>query len=253
MKVFIVTQDEPFYLPEAVDYLLSNLPSGVEIVGAYILEASPFGKKKSFWERAHDTARIFGLWFFLFYGIQFVRSKLSPKTVPAAFARHGVTAQRLSQNINGQDSLNHIRGLSPDVVISLASNQIFRAELLALPPKGCLNLHTAKLPRYRGLMPLFWAMSNNEPEVGVSVFKMDAGIDTGPLLRQTTFPTANFTMHQLIRITKILGMQQINLALADMRDGRVHLLPNDDADATVVRFPTRADALRFEANGKRYF
>jgi methionyl-tRNA formyltransferase len=253
LKVFIVTQDEPFYLAEAVGYLLDTLPAGVEVVGAYILEASPFGKKKSFLERARDTASIFGLPFFAFYGFQFVRSKFDPRTVPAAFARHGVAAQAFSANINGPESLAHIRSLAPDVVISLASNQIFRKDLLALPPLGCLNLHTAKLPKYRGLMPLFWALSNNEPEIGVSVFKMDAGIDTGPILRQTTFPTADFTMHQLIRITKILGMRLINQALADLRDGKAQFLPNDDAEATVVRFPTRADARRFRAHGKRFF
>lgn len=253
MRVFIVTQDEPFYLGESIDYLLANLPEGVEVVGAYVLDPSPFGKKKTFLQKAIDTVRIFGLPFFIFYGAQFVHSRLFGVRVPAVFARHGVKADVYAGNINSPESLDFIRSLNPDVVISLASNQIFRAELLALPPRGCINLHTAMLPRYRGLMPLFWAMSNDDAEVGVTAFLMNKGVDTGPILRQESFPIANFPMHQLIRITKILGMRLINRTLADLRDGTEVLLPNDDAMATVVRFPTREDTRRFLRAGKRFF
>jgi len=50
-----------------------------------------------------------------------------------------------------------------------------------LAPKGCLNLHSALLPKYRGLMPSFWVLKNNENKTGVSVFFVDKGIDSGPI------------------------------------------------------------------------
>jgi len=253
MKVFIVTQDEPFFLAEAIDYLLRTTPDGIAVVGAYVLEASPFGGKKSFARKVLDTIRIFGFRFFLFYAWRFAWNRLFGVKVADVFAKYGVATKTRITDINAAQSLEYLRSLAPDVIVSLASNQIFRDELLALPSCGCLNLHTGKLPKYRGLMPLFWAMCNGESEVGVTVFLMDKGIDTGPILRQETFPLADFSMHELIRITKIIGMRLVNLSLADLRDGTHTLMPNDNAQATVVRFPTRADTRRFSSIGKRFF
>ena len=253
MRVFIITQDEPFFFSEALAYLLRTLPAGVEVVGAYVLEASPFGKRKTFLKKGIETCRVFGPRFLACYSALLVRNRLFGERVSTVFTRYGVAAEVRSGSINSRQSLDHVASLVPDVIISLGANQIFRDELLSLPPKGCLNLHTAKLPKYRGLMPLFWAMSNDEPEVGISVFLMDKGIDSGPILRQATFPLADFSMHELIRITKILGMRLVNAALQDLRDGETVLMPNDDNAASVVHFPERRDVERFLRHGKTFF
>ena len=63
-------------------------------------------------------------------------------------------------------------------------NQIFKKQIIELAPKGCINLHTALLPKYRGLMPTFWVLKNNEKYTGVSVFFVDKGIDSGPIIVQ---------------------------------------------------------------------
>ena len=253
MKIFLVTQDEPFFLAEAIDQFLKSLPEGVAVAGAYLLEPSPFGKRKSFAQKAAETLRVFGFRFFLFYSALFAWNRLFGLRVGDVFGRHGVAYKRFSDDINAPPSLAHIAATAPDVIVSLASNKIFRDALLALPPRGCLNLHTAKLPKYRGLMPLFWAMANDEREVGISVFLMDKGIDTGDIVRQETFPLAALPMHQLIRITKIIGMKLMNQALSDIRDGTAVLMPNPDSEATRVGFPTRDDVRRFRRNGKRFF
>jgi methionyl-tRNA formyltransferase len=64
--------------------------------------------------------------------------------------------------------------------------------ILDLPPHGCLNVHTSLLPKYRGAAPIQWAIANGEPETGVTIMKMDAGLDTGSILavrRTPIFPT----------------------------------------------------------------
>ena len=70
------------------------------------------------------------------------------------------------------------------MLVSILGNQIFKRKLIDLAPKGCINLHTALLPKYRGLMPTFWALKNNEKNTGVSVFFVDEGIDSGPIIIQ---------------------------------------------------------------------
>lgn len=253
LRVFLITQDEPFYLAPAIEYLQSILPEGVSLVGAYVLNASPFGAKKSFLQKAQDTVNIFGFRFFAFFAWQFAISKLFRKSVTDVLKSQVPFVRTGAIPINAEDSLAEIRGHNPDIIISIASNQIFRKQLLELPSTACLNLHTSMLPKYRGLMPLFWAMSNDDTEVGVTVFEMDEGLDSGPIVRQSELPIADYSMHGLIKQTKYLGMLLIARALEDYRKGNVTYAPNDATQATRVKFPTKEDAKRFRSIGRRYF
>ena len=73
---------------------------------------------------------------------------------------------------------------------------------------GCINLHTALLPKYRGLMPTFWVLKNNEKNTGVSVFFVDEGIDSGPIIVQKNISIGNMTQQELIVKTKKLEWMQ---------------------------------------------
>ena len=63
---------------------------------------------------------------------------------------------KLNESINSFKSVNIIKSHKPDLLISILGNQIFKKPIIDLAPLGCLNLHTALLPKYRGLMPTFW-------------------------------------------------------------------------------------------------
>ena len=75
-----------------------------------------------------------------------------------------------------------LRGLKPDLIVVIAYGQILPQAILDVPPLGCLNVHTSLLPKYRGAAPIQWAIADGEAETGVTVMKMDAGLDTGPIL-----------------------------------------------------------------------
>jgi methionyl-tRNA formyltransferase len=81
-----------------------------------------------------------------------------------------------------------LRDLRPDLVVVAAYGQILPRSVLDLPRFGCLNVHTSLLPRYRGAAPIQWAILNGDPETGVTIMKMDAGLDTGNILTQATTP-----------------------------------------------------------------
>jgi methionyl-tRNA formyltransferase len=78
--------------------------------------------------------------------------------------------------------ITQIRDLQPDLMVVVAYGQILPQRLLDVPRHGCLNVHTSLLPKYRGAAPIQWAIADGEPETGVTLMKMDAGLDTGPVL-----------------------------------------------------------------------
>jgi methionyl-tRNA formyltransferase len=81
-----------------------------------------------------------------------------------------------------------LRELQPDLIVVVAYGQILPPAILDLPRHGCLNVHPSLLPKYRGAAPIQWAMANGESETGVTIMKMDAGLDTGPILSTRRTP-----------------------------------------------------------------
>jgi len=81
-----------------------------------------------------------------------------------------------------------LRALQPDLIAVVAYGHILPPAILDLPRFGCVNVHTSLLPKYRGAGPIQWAIANGETETGVTVMKMDAGLDTGPVLSQRRTP-----------------------------------------------------------------
>lgn len=84
--------------------------------------------------------------------------------------------------------LGVLRDLRPDLIAVAAYGQILPKSILDLPRFGCLNVHTSLLPRYRGAAPIQWAILNGDAETGVTIMKMDVGLDTGDLLTQAKTP-----------------------------------------------------------------
>lgn len=91
------------------------------------------------------------------------------------------------KNVNSKEHLDYLESLDIDIVIS-SQGQIFKKELLALPKIACINRHTALLPEYGGVTPVFWAMYNKEKEFGVSVHYMVEEVDGGDILYQEAIP-----------------------------------------------------------------
>lgn len=254
MRVLIITQDEPFYLAENIDYLLHNLPDHSEVVGCCLLTASPFGKSESFRKKAWKTLNIFGAGFFFHYAWRFLLNRAIPdRRVRNVLARHRVPIIQLSRSINDPQSVDLLRSARADLLVSIAGNQIFRQPVIELAPKGCLNLHTALLPKYRGLMPTFWVLRNGEKETGVSVFFVDEGIDSGPIIVQERVEIGERSQEELIRHTKRIGMDAIIKAIDMIEGGDYSLIENNATQKTYYPFPARKDVQEFFKAGKRFY
>ena len=87
-------------------------------------------------------------------------------------------------------SLEEIRKMEPDVIVVVAFGQIIPKEILDMPKYGCINVHASLLPAYRGAAPIQWAVMNGDEVSGVTIMKMDEGLDTGDMLTKVEVPLA---------------------------------------------------------------
>ena len=142
-----------------------------------------------------------------------------------------------------------ISSYKPSLLVSILGNEIFKEQLIKLAPYGCINLHSSLLPKYRGLMPTFWVLKNKEKESGVSVFFMDKGIDSGPIIVQKKFSMSKISHSDLINKTKKLGMEAIAEAIKKIKNDEVILIPNNNKKKSYYSFPTRYDIKEFLRGG----
>ena len=113
--------------------------------------------------------------------------KLTPSPVKALAERlHLSVLQPL--RAREENFASQLQELKPDLMVVVAYGQILPQRLLDLPRYGCLNVHTSLLPKYRGAAPIQWAIADGESETGVTIMKMDAGLDTGPVLATRRTP-----------------------------------------------------------------
>lgn len=255
LRIGIITQDDPFYLADTIDHLLRNLPADqIEVVVAVVLPESPFGKRLGFKDKAVNTLRTFGPRFFLHYGLRYAYGRVHPaKSVAGVLRRRRIPTITDIRKVNLDDSVRRIRSYRPDVLISIGGNQIFKRRLIDAAPQGMLNVHTSLLPLYRGLMPTFWVLKNDERETGVSVFIVDEGIDSGDIVVQRRIPIHGQTQAELIRQTKRIGMDAMIEALIQVRAHTITRTPNPSNAGTYFAFPTREDVRQFYRKGKRFF
>lgn len=86
------------------------------------------------------------------------------------------------ERARNDDFFQQLSQFQPELIVVAAYGQILPQPILDLPRWGCLNVHTSLLPKYRGAAPIQWAILNGDRETGVTIMKMDAGMDTGPIL-----------------------------------------------------------------------
>ena len=113
-----------------------------------------------------------------------------------------------------------VKELNVDLIITVAYGHILSSEILALPRYGCINMHYSLLPKYRGAAPVQWAILNGELETGVTIFKLDSGMDTGPIFSQEKLkilPTE--TTNQLLIRLNNLGVNLLEKTLKEIQSG----------------------------------
>jgi methionyl-tRNA formyltransferase len=138
--------------------------------------------------------------------------------------------------------LAELTRLQPDLIVVAAYGQILPKTILELPRLGCLNVHTSLLPKFRGAAPIQWAILEDEQETGVTIMRMDAGLDTGDILTQAAtriVPEDNAeTLHN--RLAE-MGADLLVRTVPDLVSGRIIPRPQPPEGATYARKISRED------------
>lgn len=137
--------------------------------------------------------------------------------------------------VRDPDFLTQFRTLSPDIVVVAAFGQILPREIIHGPKMGCINIHPSLLPKYRGAAPINRAIIQGEKETGVTIMRMDEGVDTGDiLLRQETPIGPEETFGELHDRLAKLGSELLVIALAMLQSGTLLPHPQDHRFASAA-------------------
>ncbi|MBI6951848.1 methionyl-tRNA formyltransferase [Pseudomonas sp. B21-023] len=158
--------------------------------------------------------------------------KLMPSAVKALAVAHDIPVYQ-PQTLRNADAQAELAALKPDLMVVVAYGLILPQAVLDIPRLGCINSHASLLPRWRGAAPIQRAVEAGDAESGVTVMRMEAGLDTGPMLLKVVTPiSAEDTGGTLHDRLATMGPGAVVQAIAGLADGSLQGEVQDDALAT---------------------
>lgn len=254
LKVIVLTQNDVFFIP-------TNIIKASKV--CEIIEVIDNHAKSSLDNKISDMIRWFGFFQCAKMGTKTCWRKIQNMldeqmglriyggtcSIKAAAKKIGANFNVIS-NVNSADYVEHVRQMNPDLIISYSAPQIIKPELLGIPKYGILNVHGALLPNYRGCLPSFWYLYNDEVIGGATVHYMSADIDDGDICVQRTVDISDCkTMFQVMRKTKLVGGEAMVEAIQQIANGTLEPKMNDTANGSYFTWPTIEQAKDFRARG----
>jgi methionyl-tRNA formyltransferase len=137
------------------------------------------------------------------------------------------------EKLRQPEAMEQLRTWNPDLIVVAAFGQILRKDVLDLPRFGCINVHASLLPRWRGAAPINAAILHGDEETGVTIMKMDVGLDTGPILSQRSIRlTRDDTAGSVFETLSHLGADLLIETLPGYLAGKIQPVPQPDEGAT---------------------
>jgi len=148
------------------------------------------------------------------------------------------------QKLREPQAVEQLQAWQPDLIVVAAFGQILRPQVLDLPGHGCINVHASLLPRWRGAAPIQAAIQAGDAETGITVMKMDPGLDTGPMLRQRAIPIgpADTGGSILARLSQV-GGELLLETLPGYLSGEIAPQPQPDTGSTYAPMLKKEDGL----------
>jgi len=258
-RIEFLTQDDAIYLLPFFDEFLRHYSTEFKI--ARISSCRTMGKRSRI-QLASELLALFGAGGLVRLVSQSAKAKLlglfsKPPDSPPYYTltqlcrAYGVESSFI-QNPNSDEFVKGVRARNCDLVVSVACPYILKEKLLAAPPQGCINIHHAPLPRYKGMMPTFWQLYHGEKTVGLTIHYMDSKLDEGEALYQgeLEFSSAE-SLHEIICRSKRHAAHCLAKVLVDLGKQRIKPRKLDQRAASKFTFPTRAEIREFKRRGLR--
>ena len=231
MRVFFLLVDEPFYTPACLEPLLDRWRGS--IAGA----AFPGGFFD--WKRVKSSLRLYGVAGTAMRTARVACASIGGGAVHRQFATRGIPTLDVD-DVNAPEFLDTLRRLNVDLVVSLNCPQKLTKGILTQPAHGCVNVHFGKLPRYRGILPIFYAVLNGDSAFGVTVHMMDEQLDSGDIVAQRDVAIGpGDSLETLYPKGFAAASELLDEVLGAFDAGRVELRPNRESEKTYYSYPTR--------------
>jgi len=255
MRIVLLTEEDELYLPSTVGYFLEHCQH--DVLEVCVLKNPT---TDSFKKTLQIFIRAFGFIPLLSYA-----KKLVPVVVnkiryanksPLYSVRNTVLncnkQYKYVENVNSASFLANLQESKPDLIVAISPTQILGPAILSIATHGCINIHSSMLPQHRGLYPVFWTMSEDADELGVSVHYIADGIDTGDVLLQRAVSLEGIqTMHEALKRSKYEGVKLLLESIENVANGKNISFPIDCSQGSYHSFPTREAYVEFRKAGYR--
>lgn len=260
MKIVILTLDDYFFLPAFFKVFLRERASQV----VHLLILSPRGYYKSARKTLKKVIILYGI-----SGLLRLFIMLIFKNIASLFA-YLIRNPNLCSSVKILARLYHIpyrkiddigeekvtellKLIKPDIIFSVSLPQLIPARLFSIPKYGIFNIHTSLLPKYRGVLPVFWALLNGETKIGSTVHMVNEKIDYGDIIIQDTFEVEpEDTLEKCMEKGKVLGAKLAIRCLELIERGTMQATKKDYTGAGYYSFPTREDVVNFRKVRRLY-
>lgn len=256
LKVIIMTQQDRFFIPRNIQKIIDN---------SEVLEIVNVDCKSSLQNKLSDFIKWFGFFQVGKMGfvtvVRSISAKLDQITGYNLFgglcgvehvARKNKVPYKVINSSNSEDFYKEVVEMEPDVILSFSAPEIIREPLLSAPQYGILNVHGSLLPDYRGCMPSFWYVFNEEEYGGATVHYMSGKIDDGDIVAQDKVYIGDCkSMFQLMERTKMIGGDMMIRAIKDIENGTLVRKPNIASEGRYFTWPTAEQGKEFRARNKR--
>ena len=159
---------------------------------------------------------------------------------------------KVFQPLKIKPELENIKNLAPDLIVVIAYGKIIPQEILDIPKYGCINVHASLLPKYRGAACLNAPILNGDTKTGITIMKMEAGLDTGPIIKQAEI---NLSGEEKLKDVhdklSVLGAEILVPTLRLWIEGKVEAQEQNDEEATYIKILKKEDGkLDFDKNAE---
>mgnify|MGYP001027944399 CR=1 FL=1 len=162
------------------------------------------------------------------------QNKLQPTPVKERAQARGIPVFQ-PEKLRDGTALAVLKELDPELIVVAAYGRFLPDEILNLPPRGCINVHSSLLPKYRGAAPINWAILNGEAETGVTIQRMAHDMDAGDILLQRSTPIGETEdAEQLYSRLADMGGELVAEAVAQIQAGTAAYTPQDHTRATLA-------------------
>ncbi len=250
LRVLLVTENDPLYVRQFFDIFFAELPRAeVELVGVTVSRAFHEPLLKT----ARRIHRFYGTVDFCRLLPRYIFAKLAGKSIADLASASGFPLLEAG-SVNSTEYIDAVTALRPELIVSVAAPEIFKSPLLKVASIGCLNIHSGKIPEYRGMMPTFWQMLDGRPAVTVTIHEMVPKLDAGGVIATFEFPlTKNDSLDRVISGTKQEGARLMIRVLREIARTRrfPDPTPLDMSKARLFKFPQPEDVRGLRALGHR--